>query len=211
MLNIKKKLNNIKYKSKIGIFGGGFDPPHIGHQLIIFSILTSGFLNYSFIIPCSNHPFNKNMSLFLHRLKMCNLAFSKFSKNKVLILDLENYLIIPTFSVTTIESIKLLRPDLLIFIVIGGDNWNKINKWYKYKYIYILSNFIIFYRKNIININLIKNISVFTINNAFCIPNISSTYIRKILKKEFIKKDIYLKNIIDKKILKYIINNKLYI
>lgn len=213
MLDIKKKFffTNVEYKSKIGIFGGGFDPPHIGHQLIIFSILTSGFLDYSFIIPCINHPFNKNMSLFMHRFNMCKLTFSKFSRNAILILDLENYLIIPTFSVNTIESIKLLRPDLLIFIVIGSDNWNKINKWYKYKYIYLLSDFIIFHRKNIININLIRAMSFFTMNNAFCIPNISSTYIRKILKNKNKKKYIYLKNIIDKKILSYIINNKLYI
>jgi len=208
-----KKFNNINYKSKIGILGGSFDPPHTGHQLIIFNILTSGFLDYSFIMPCINHPFDKNMSSFIHRLKMCEITFSKFSNNKVLILDFENYLIIPTFSANTIESIKLLRPDLSIFIIIGSDNWNKINKWYKYKYIHMLSNFIIFHRKNIINVNirLINSISLFTTSNAFYIPNISSTYIRKILKKDNIKKNIYLKNIIDKKILNYIIDNKLYI
>jgi len=212
MLDIKNKFfANINYRSKIGILGGSFDPPHVGHQLIIFNILISGFLDYSFITPCINHPFNKTMSSFIHRLGMCKKAFSKFSKNKVLVLDLENYLIIPTFSANTIESIKLLRPDLSIFIIIGSDNWNKINKWYKYKYIYLLSNFIIFHRKNIINIKLKKNISLFTISNVFYIPNISSTYVRKILNKKNIQKNIYLKNIIDKKILNYIIDNKLYI
>jgi nicotinate-nucleotide adenylyltransferase len=55
------------------LFGGSFDPPHLGHALVIQEFLASGKTDELWLLPTFNHSFDKQLTDSHHRLEMCNL------------------------------------------------------------------------------------------------------------------------------------------
>ncbi len=54
----------------IGILGGSFDPPHLGHLSIAQQVKTTFNLDAVWLVPCFQHPFAKKLSAATHRLAM---------------------------------------------------------------------------------------------------------------------------------------------
>jgi nicotinate (nicotinamide) nucleotide adenylyltransferase len=65
----------------ITLFGGSFNPPHIGHALIIEEFLSSGLTDELWLLPTYNHAFNKSLAPSNHRLKMCELLIDFLTKS----------------------------------------------------------------------------------------------------------------------------------
>ena len=55
---------------KIMIFGGSFNPPHLGHQQIVNSILEAGLSDQVWYLPVGKHDFSKKMISPKQRLAM---------------------------------------------------------------------------------------------------------------------------------------------
>ena len=72
----------------LAVFGGSFDPPHIGHVLIPTYLLTRGLASQVLVAPCWSHPFAKRMSPFLERLAWTRLAMAVHGP-QVAVSDLE--------------------------------------------------------------------------------------------------------------------------
>ena len=53
------------------IYGGSFDPPHMGHQLACLYVLEALAAEAVWLMPCFVHPFGKALSSFEHRFAMC--------------------------------------------------------------------------------------------------------------------------------------------
>ena len=58
---------------KVALFGGAFDPPHIGHQRVAEEIIKREVADEVRFVPVKNHAFDKKMSSAEHRLAMCTL------------------------------------------------------------------------------------------------------------------------------------------
>lgn len=129
----------------VGILGGSFDPPHIAHQLLALSALALEPIDELWIVPCANHPFAKNLSLFEHRLNMCELAFSRFENVKVL--DVEKYLPTPNYTVRTIEYILEQQADLRLSLIIGSDVLEQFSNWYESQRILELCEVVVYLRE----------------------------------------------------------------
>ncbi len=65
--------------SKIGLFRGSFDPPHMGHIFASIQSLLTMDLHEVWILPVFNHPFGKNLTNYKDRFKMVITAFSDLS------------------------------------------------------------------------------------------------------------------------------------
>lgn len=62
----------------IMLFGGSFNPPHLGHLIVIqqaFELIPN--LDELWILPCYRHTFLKNLAPAQHRLKMCELLVNE--------------------------------------------------------------------------------------------------------------------------------------
>ena len=57
----------------IVLFGGAFDPPHLGHQHITQSLLDQKIADEVWYVPTKEHPFSKPMTPAKHRLAMLEL------------------------------------------------------------------------------------------------------------------------------------------
>jgi len=115
--------------SKIGFFGGTFDPIHIGHTAIAEMAIEVSGLDTLLICPAFQSPLRKNKNLFqtADRLSMIN-EFVKLNP-RIEVFDYEINKPQPSFTYLTIERLKLIYPDAKFFLIIGDDQFVSLPKW----------------------------------------------------------------------------------
>lgn len=173
---------------KIGLFGGTFDPIHIGHMILMENVINNLYLDKIYVLPNSNPPHkleNKKTALNL-RLKMVNETIKDNPKLEINDYDYRDNEIHYTFN--TINYFKKSYPNDEFFFIMGEDSFLDIEKWKNYKEI-LKENLIIFKRYSNKNFSLISKINqVRKYNkNIYLIDNIaldiSSTLIRNLVKE----------------------------
>lgn len=118
-----------KSKVRTGIFGGSFNPPHIGHLAIANYICEFEDLDEVWFMVSPHNPFKQESELMDDelRLKLMHLAVEDYPRFKVS--DFEFSLPRPSYSINTLEKLKEKYPDRLFTLIIGADNWQVFNKW----------------------------------------------------------------------------------
>jgi len=113
----------------VALFGGSFDPPHIGHQTIVKKVLNLEIVDRVIIMPTFLNPFKSSSHATADmRLKWCR---DMCSDPDVIICDYE---IRQNRAVYTIESINYLREQYEIkYLVIGSDNLAHIELWREFE------------------------------------------------------------------------------
>ena len=110
----------------MGILGGSFDPPHQGHTDLAKVALKLKLADRIFVIPCSDHPFHKSLSPFSNRFNMCQAAFKN---ENVCVVNIEDKLPKPSYTIQTIEWLHEARPDLNLKLLMGSDLLPKLPTW----------------------------------------------------------------------------------
>ena len=139
------KLSNKKY-IRVGILGGTFDPPHIGHLHISKIGLKKLKLNKLLWVitkknPLKSKPYlnvNQRIKLAKKITKNENKIFIKFFKSKMLSKNTFNLL----------NYIKKKNKKTKLYFLIGADNFIKFHKWYNWKKIPNLAKIVVFSRQN---------------------------------------------------------------
>lgn len=134
---------------KIGIYGGTFDPPHIGHINACKTFLDSVELDILYVIPVYTPPHKmlKSDTDALTRLEMSKIAFSGLS-NKVLVSDLEIKREGKSYTADTIRYFKENYEDAEIFFLCGTDMILTMDFWYKPDYIFENATIVYVRREN---------------------------------------------------------------
>ena len=112
---------------KIGVYGGSFNPPHIGHYLAVCYAHSMHDLDEVWVIPCHTHPYGKDLVEFSHRVQMCKLMFQRHRDVKVL--EVEEQLEKPNFTYRTLEHIKECYPHLELYLMVGQDCSSDMDTW----------------------------------------------------------------------------------
>ncbi|MCB1214266.1 MAG: nicotinate (nicotinamide) nucleotide adenylyltransferase [Deltaproteobacteria bacterium] len=112
-----------KPSKNIALFGGSFDPPHLGHMAVVLYLLK----NYDevWILPNYQHAFKNQQSPFKDRLKMCKISFKDFSKVKIL--DLEKNL--SGYTIDTVRALKEAYPQAKFTWILGSDLLKEVDQW----------------------------------------------------------------------------------
>ncbi|XDD44834.1 nicotinate-nicotinamide nucleotide adenylyltransferase [Leptospira sp. WS39.C2] len=135
------------------LFGGSFNPPHIGHRHVISTIQKKFPNGKLYICPNFVSPFKLNGKIFTKEeiWSLCQTEFKSFlanQSNQIVLWDEEIKKENISFTIDTIQSLKTLEPNKPICLVIGEDNIDKFNEWKSYKEILEgISNLIIVRRK----------------------------------------------------------------
>jgi nicotinate-nucleotide adenylyltransferase len=114
---------------KIGILGGTFNPPHIGHLIVAESIRDQLKLDKILFVPSyiPPHKLFSQVALPKQRLEMVELAIEKnrnFSAS-----DIEIAREGKSYTVDTINSLISLHPASQLFLIIGMDNLMDFSDW----------------------------------------------------------------------------------
>lgn len=118
--------------SRIGLFGGTFNPPHLAHKRLSDEMKEKLSLSEVLIMPTFTPPHKEAESLASSedRLSMCKLTFSENYYN---VCDLEIKREGKSYTVLTLEELKKIYPEDEIYLVIGSDMLLSFHKWYRYE------------------------------------------------------------------------------
>ena len=181
--------------SNIAIFGGTFNPFHIGHYEMLNSICDLEFIDKVLVMPDKTPPHKKfdNIVDDIHRQYMCEIVCTDFSKAEPCFIEFERDG--KGYTVDTIKQLKEKFPDDDFFVVIGGDMLSTLDTWYNWKELIKLVSFIAFKRKGLSDFdeayNRLTNLGakIDVIENE--ITNVSSTELRNKINKNLLPKKIY--------------------
>ena len=210
---------------KIGLFGGTYDPIHVGHIEIANKAMEELNLDTIYFIPTGKSYFKENVLSSDISLNMVKSAID--SNDKFKLSDCEIKREGNTYSIDTVKFFKKQFPDDELFFIMGMDSFRLFHKWKSYKDILELATLVVAPRTKTRSDNtqdgIIDNEDVEddTYFEEMCLNNpdaailrlhmdkidISSTDLRNILKnKEYDKA----RNYIPSKTLEYIIKEGIY-
>ena len=110
------------FMKKIGLFGGTFDPIHLGHTTIIECFINKCNLDICYIIPAKCSPFKQDQ-INLHpdndRISLIQNAIKNIPNAKLSLFEINNTEI--SYSINTIQYFKQIYPNDEIFLLIGYD------------------------------------------------------------------------------------------
>ena len=115
-----------KSNMKTALFGGSFDPPHVGHLEIVRRVLNLPDIERIVVVPAWLNPFKSTSCADAEtRLRWCR---ELFDMEGVEVDDFEVASGRRVYTVETVRELKRKYPSLSA-IVIGSDNLKDIGKW----------------------------------------------------------------------------------
>jgi nicotinate-nucleotide adenylyltransferase len=120
-------------REQIGIFGGTFDPPHLGHLILASEAHSQLQLDRLLWIltPDPPHKQEQAITAIEHRLAMVELAIQDNPIFELSRVELDRPG--PHYTLDTVELIAKQFPDADITPIIGGDSLRDMPKWYQPK------------------------------------------------------------------------------
>lgn len=116
---------------KIGIFGGTFDPPHIGHFIIAEEVCEQCDLDEVWFMPVNIPPHKQRIDLTPadKRIKMLELGIK--DHNKFSICSLEVNREGKSYTVDTMKQLRQQFPNDKFYFIIGGDMVGNLHEWHE--------------------------------------------------------------------------------
>lgn len=131
--------------TNVAIFGGSFDPPHLGHVKNVIDLLNNPEIDSIEILICFQQT-GKNLSLFRHRAEMCYRTFSCFPR--LSLNYLEQTLGGESSSIRSLEALAKKNPTWKMRFVIGADLVPTFDSWEGSEKIKELAPLIVMPREN---------------------------------------------------------------
>jgi len=175
---------------KSAIFGGSFDPVHLGHVEIVKKAFENLDIGRLIIMPNYLNPLKHSFSAPPKlRLKWLKSVFKDFDN-----VEISDFEISKNRPVYSIETVEYFKPD---YFIIGSDNLHTLDKWHRIDEILKHTEFVVAKRgsvdKNLLSkYNIKKVLDVDIPVSSTQIRNCRFKYLPKIIEKEI--KEFYGQN-----------------
>ena len=115
---------------RIGIFGGTFDPVHMGHLILAEQCRVQAQIDEVWFVPSATPPHKEyGVTRFEQRCEMLELALAGHPSFRV---DrIENALPAPSFTARTLERLRASNPDDQFSLLLGSDCLPDLPGWYE--------------------------------------------------------------------------------
>ncbi len=152
---------------EIALFGGSFDPPHVGHLLAASYVLATEPVDELWLVPVYQHPFGKQFAApYDHRVELCSTLARQLPRTKVSRAEQESG---HARTVDLLEWLKAKHPGVSFALVLGTDLNSERPQWKNFERIQQLARIIEIHRGG------------FT-QGEVTLPEVSSTQVRALLK-----------------------------
>ncbi len=182
----------------IGLFGGVFNPPHIGHLMIARQVLDYTDIDEVWFVPnYGQSPPKEGVAPVVDRLAMTKLL--ALEKTKVSTIEIDN-----TLKGNTIDLLPLLPKEHRYTFIMGSDWLPGFTRWARWKELLDRMPFLVFPRSDNPSGPLYKNMTLLSHPNLIT-SNISSTKVRARIAAE-----LQIDEFVPKEVAKYIVKQSLY-
>jgi nicotinate-nucleotide adenylyltransferase len=162
---------------KIGIFPGSFNPVHVGHLAIANYLAEYDDFDQIWFLITPQNPLKKKNDLLDHHFRKKLIEESITDYEKFYICTIEWEMPQPSYTINTLQKLRVLYPQHSFELIIGTDNWATFHRWKDYQI--ILKNFkIVLYPRKGSDRIMANHPNVRLCKNAPKIE-VSSTFIRK--------------------------------
>jgi nicotinate-nucleotide adenylyltransferase len=194
--------------TRVALFGGSFNPPHVAHQLVALYVLETQPVDELWFLPVYEHVFGKQLASFEDRVTMCELSIAALGPRAKVSRVEEEWAQQPGFrgsrTFDVIEHLLATRPGLQPRLVIGTDILADTPKWHRWADVVAAAPLIVVGRPG----HALPDGSSAT---GVTMPAISSTHIREAVHAAAAPRcDAELRSLLPASVLEYIDSRKLY-
>ncbi len=118
-----------KTKIRTGIFGGSFNPIHIGHLALANFLCEFGEVDEIWFLVSPQNPFKQQQNLLDDNMRLRLVEASVADYPKFRASDFEFNLPKPSYTVHTLEKLSETYPERDFYLIIGADNWAAFDRW----------------------------------------------------------------------------------
>ena len=134
---------------RVAIYGGSFNPIHRGHTALANAICSVGLVDEVWLMVSPLNPFKQADEQHILptwlRIKLARIATAPYRRLHVS--DLESSMPTPSYTVTTLERLEAIFPTYRFSLLMGEDNWQGFDNWYRADYIRSHHDLIIYQRQ----------------------------------------------------------------
>jgi nicotinate-nucleotide adenylyltransferase len=131
-------------KQRIALYGGTFDPVHVGHIAVAQGLLKLFALDETLFIPAALAPHKREskVTAALHRYALLALATEAEPQMRISTVELDQPERPYTFETLALMQERLGR-EAQLFFVMGADSWMEITTWREWERVLTLTNHIV--------------------------------------------------------------------
>ncbi len=197
------------FDKRIVVYGGAFNPPHIGHAAAIENIIRLFHCDEIWVMPSADRHDKQASVSGVHRLAMLQIMIDKAfpdSKIPIIVSDLEVKRGLATTTLETKEELEKLYPTYNFYFQVGTDIAGDIkDKWFKGRELYDLANFIVIKRASVPVPKDLPKKTILLADKQVASIDVSSSFIRRLLARGYSGMPY-----ITRSVAEYIKENKLY-
>ncbi len=134
MVTDNEPLNDLGSKTVcLGVFGGTFDPPHVGHQILASEALYQLGLDKVLwvLTPEPPHKRGRPITDLLTRMELVGAAIDGCKSFEISHVEIDRPA--PQYAVDTLRLLSEQYPKAELIYLMGGDSLNDLPKWYAYQ------------------------------------------------------------------------------
>lgn len=122
-------MTNNQRPTRLGIYGGSFDPVHLGHLLLAETCREACELDRVLFLPCGRSPHKPSgpIATGSQRAEMLEFAVAGDSRFGVCRIELERSG--PSYTVETLRQLRVEQPDSELFFLMGADSLADLPLW----------------------------------------------------------------------------------
>jgi len=113
----------------LGILGGTFDPPHIGHLIAAQDVRAALSLDRVVFVPAADPPHKRGQSLTAAALRLEMLRAAVAGADGFEVSDIELRRTGPSYSVDTLRQFREAEPGTELCFIIGADQFRELHTW----------------------------------------------------------------------------------
>ena len=122
--------------SRVGIYGGTFDPIHNGHLHVVKQLIEKKIIDHVILVPAGQPLLRENVPVAspVARRTMCQLAISTLPESISSHVEVSPIEILregPSYAIDTVEAVRSAYPHDEIFLIVGADAFSKIDQWHR--------------------------------------------------------------------------------
>jgi nicotinate-nucleotide adenylyltransferase len=135
--------------SRIAVYGGSFDPFHLGHLVPVVRAQETFHFDAVFFVPSGLPPHKTGLSLTAATHRFAMVAMATLPYENFFAADDEVFAQSASFTIDTVQRFRTRFPDAILYFIMGSDSFSQITTWERWTELADMSHLVVLHRAHI--------------------------------------------------------------